>query len=119
MNTPENDQSGGESRVTSSEMLEGFQEIQVEEGEDFKSVQLIIYDTAATIFLTLTMRQAQVVANEIQKIIDSKCQGKSVELYDMEKAASEAAIDQWNACERIERAANALKEEALRLLLKE
>ena len=91
-------------------------DIDVQEGDDYNSVEMMVSDRGITLFLTMNMVQAQEVANDLQKIIDEKCEGKSPELSDTEVAVHRAHIDQWNACQTIIHAAETLKKQADLLL---
>lgn len=110
--TDSNDkENAGASGVASSDMLDVTLSIEldvVEEG----TADLVISDKGFYCSTTITIRQAQELANLLQRFVDSKCEGKSPELHDSELAAKRVAVDQWNAGQKAIQAAEKMKQYA-------
>lgn len=99
------------SGVASSDMLDVTLSIEldiVEEG----TADLVISDKGFYCSTTITVRQAQELANLLQRFVDSNCEGKSPELHDSELAAKRVAVDQWNAGQKAIEAAEKMKQYA-------
>jgi hypothetical protein len=108
MKNPKDKEDNGVSGVASSDMLDVTMSIELEEIEAGKA-DLVLMDKGFYCSMTVTTRQAQELANRLQRWVDSECKGKSPELHDAELAAHHAAVQQWNAAQTVKKAADDLK----------
>jgi len=107
MENPNDNENASESGVASSDMLDVTLSIDFEEIAG--KADLVLFDKGFYSSITVTTRQAQELANRLQRWVDSECKGKSPELHDAELAAHHAAVQQWNAAQTVKKAADDLK----------